>query len=367
MCLCALLTLPQGKADAGGLVGHWPLDDAKAAGHMSQGHAGGAMAFDGKRTLDVSAQASTLGALKDFTVSMWIQHRPGPSRMLLTWSDGTMAHRMQCEVHGGRLHFGWQNGGGWQSFATRPLAWKAGEWYHVAFINDSGYGKTIVRSNDSVAAEDGNTLAPASMRVEVTTVQIGGLNGGYAFTGAIDDVRVYDIPLSRADVRALYEGKPISGKPAARVPVAKLSALERDWLHQAERQPLVMRARQEIAWAEAMAARMGVRAPELAALKTQAAGIADEDVMNAWDLYVAVRKAKRTLMFQHPAIDFDEILFVDVPYTRGPEWHHESRYRSIMCAAHGGELVALKGLSLDGQRRTLAPTDGQAALLRPDL
>ncbi|NQT85411.1 hypothetical protein HQ560_01520, partial [bacterium] len=34
---------------------------------------------------------------------------------------------------------------------------------------------------------------------------------------------------------------------------------------------------------------------------------------------------------------------------------------------HGGELVALKGLSLDGQRRTLAPTDGQAALLRPDL
>jgi len=72
-------------------------------------------------------------------------------------------------------------------------------------------------------------------------------------------------------------------------------------------------------------------------------------------------------MFKHPAVDFDEVIFVDVPYTRGGEWQHESRYRSIMCAAHGGTLSVLKGLSPDGAVRTLAPAEGRAAFWRPDV
>ncbi|MBM4039710.1 MAG: hypothetical protein FJ290_14470 [Planctomycetes bacterium] len=374
------------------LVGHWMLDDqaagrevrdsslnalhgvfsAHTAGSSRQGKVGRSLEFPGKAFVDLSRHAAQLGKLADFTLSMWIQHAPGPSRILFSWSDGTLNHRVQVEVHNATLSFGWQNGQGWQSLATPPLTWQAGTWYHVAFVNDGASGKTVVRSNDGAMATGENTLGPRGLRVAPTHVQIGGLNGAYHFTGCIDDVRLYDIALSEADVRALFLGKPITGKPAARVPVAGLTAVERDWLYQAEKKPLLRRAQEEIAWAEDIARRAGVErlAGELAALaklKAAAQEMAGGDEPEGWKLYRAVREVKRKILFARPELDFGRVLFVDVPYTRGPEWPHQSRYHSAMCAAHGGRLLVLDGLSPDGKLAELAPREGAAAFLRPDL
>jgi hypothetical protein len=382
------------------LVGHWTMDDRAAGrgvrdasanalhgtlnsatkGQSTRGRVGSALQFGPRGQVDLGRHAAVLGKLRDFTLSMWIQYDGGGSRMLFSWSDGTMERRIQAEVHSGKLHFGWQNGGQWQAFATRPLAWKKGLWYHVAFVNDSARGKTIIRSNDGVRATHGSVLGPADLRAGVTHVQIGGLNGAYPFNGRIDDVRLYNIALSRADLKALYADKAISGKPAVEIPVAKLSTLEKDWYFQAEGQPLLSRAQEEIAWARELASRMvrdgvaeGELADELKALrslegKAEALAASDDaDELKTWDLYAAVRKVKRQLLFQRPEVDFDEVVFVDVPYTQGNQWQHESRYRSIMCASHGGELQVLKGLSPDGKLRKLAPAQGKAALLRPDV
>ena len=375
------------------LVGHWTMDDGSAdravrdsspnglngtfsadtANSSRPGKIGRSLEFPGRNFVDLARHAARLGKLIDFTLSMWIQYRGGGSRILFSWSDGSFNHRMQVEVNQGGLSFGWQNGGGWRAFSTRALAWKPGEWYHVLFINDSASGKTIARSNDGVWAMSENALGPSELQVRPTHVQIGGLNGAYPFNGLIDDVRLYNIALCKADLRALYLGKPISGRPAVSVSLAKLSPLERDWYFQAERQPLLSRAQAEIGWAEEMASSMAGGDPETAELKRlkakaqEMAASADADELEAWELYRAVRVVKRRIMFKRPEIDFDEVVFVDVPYTRGAQWQHESRYRSSMCAAHGGELAVLKGLASDGRRRRLAPADGRAALLRPDV
>jgi len=381
------------------LVGHWTLDDqapdravrdaspnalhgslsADTAGSSRQGKVNRAIEFPGKAFVDLSPHAARLGKLSDFTLSMWIQHMPGPSRILFSWSDGTTNHRLQAEVHGSSLHFGWENGQGWQGFGTPPLTWEAGTWYHVVFINDSANGKTATRSNDGATATSENVLGPRALRVAPTHVQIGGLNGSYLFTGCIDDVRLYDIALCGADTRALFLGKAISGKPAAGISAANLTAVEKDWFCQAERKPLLRRAQDEIAWAEDMALRAtrgsgtAKLADETAALQ-KLKGMAREmsasssgDEQEAWKLYRAVREVKRRIMLAHPALDFDRLIFVDVPYTRGPEWPHQSRYHSAMCAAHGGRLLVLDGLSPDGKLAELAPRDGSAAFLRPDL
>ncbi|MDP6633287.1 MAG: hypothetical protein QGG42_00130 [Phycisphaerae bacterium] len=389
-----------GEAGPKVLVGHWKMDDSagsakvtdsspnalhgsfnsRTSGSSAQGKVDRSLSFSGKTFADLSKHAAPLGKLKDFTVSMWIQHTPGPSRMLFTWSDGTLNHRMQAEVHNARLHFGWQAGGGWRSFATRPLNWKKGQWYHVAFINDSAAGKTVVRSNDRVRATSLSTLGPADLRAGVKRVQIGAVNGAYGFTGRIDDVRLYNIALCNADIRALFLGKKISGKPAVAIPLARLSTLERDWFFQAEKQPLLPRSQAEIGWAREMIRHMvrsGMEKAKLTGelsalerLKTKSAEMSassDTDELKAWELYREVRKVKRRLMFKRPEIDFDEVVFVDVPYTRGGEWQHQSRYRSIMCASHGGKLAVLKGLSGQGKLRKLAPADQPAAFLRPDV
>ena len=382
------------------LVGHWQMDDraadrtvrdaspnalhglfaADTAGASGQGKVARSLGFPGNAFVDLSPHTAKLGRLRDFTLSMWIRHRPGASRILFSWSNGTLQHRVQVEVHNSRLHFGWQNGGPWQGFGTQPLKWEPDTWYHVVFVNDGNRGKTIVRSNDGVRAMRASTLGPAGLRRRVSRVQMGGLNGAYHFTGRIDDVRLYNIALRPSDIRALFLGKPISGKPAVAIPLAKLSTLEKDWLFQAERRPLLGRARKEIAWADELASRMvrdGVAAATLAedlsalrGLEAKVKTLAvspDADELQAWDLYAAVRRVKRRLMFKRPEIDFDQVVFVDIPYTRGREWQHESRYRSIMCASHGGELLVLQGLGPDRKPRRLAPAEGQAAFLRPDV
>lgn len=257
LALAGALALSAGMTVAGGaeLVGRWTMDDGAAertvrdsspnalhgsfsadtAGSSRQGRIGRSFELRGRNFVDLARHAATLGKLTDFTLSMWIQYRGGGSRILLSWSDGSMDQRMQVEVNQGGLSFGWESGGGWQAFSTRPLAWKPGEWYHVFFVNDSASGKTIARGNDGVWEMSGNALGPSGLRVKPTHVQIGGLNGAYPFNGLLDDVRLYNIALCKADLRALYLGKPISGKPAVSVPVGRLSPLGRDWYFQAER------------------------------------------------------------------------------------------------------------------------------------
>lgn len=84
--------------------------------------------------------------------------------------------------------------------------------------------------------------------------------------------------------------------------------------------------------------------------------------------YLAVRRIKREILFKSPELDFRDLLFAEVPYPQGAENFHESRSRSVMCAAEGGRLLILHGLHPGGDVRQLVPGPGQsAALFRPDL
>jgi hypothetical protein len=159
----------------------------------------------------------------------------------------------------------------------------------------------------------------------------------------------------------------------------KPSPLVDDWLFQMEGIDLYERTLQEIGWTREMAGRLTARdaAPDvsnnlasLAKLEGQIRALGratSKDQAAVRDVYLGVRRIKRRIMFAFPEIDFSEVVFVDIPYTQGSAWFHESRYRSIMCASHGGELLVLKGLSPDGELRRLAPVEDRAALLRPDV
>ena len=83
--------------------------------------------------------------------------------------------------------------------------------------------------------------------------------------------------------------------------------------------------------------------------------------------YNAVRRCKRAIMLQHPAIDFSQILMVDNPYTSGDQWIHESRMRAGFMATPGGRLLVLDGLSPSCELRKLAPLDKPAAFRKFDV
>ena len=161
--------------------------------------------------------------------------------------------------------------------------------------------------------------------------------------------------------------------------------LEGDWLFQADGHPTLDRTLQEIAWTEALAARL-CRHPatpdlssdlnELGTLKQkvdEAKATGDKAAADtvssetaAKELYLAVRRVKRRIMFKNPVLDFSQVLFIDNPYPEGGEWAHQARHRNGMMAVPGGRLLVLDGLHPGGHLRKLAP-EQPGGFWRPDL
>ena len=178
--------------------------------------------------------------------------------------------------------------------------------------------------------------------------------------------------------------------------------LKQEWLFQVENRPTVAKLKTEIKLAEALAERIlnekniqktqvtyikdRLKALSLAKKKIDKLPKSDSEeeksiyseFYNGSDngessgqdtlksVYFEIRKIKRDIMFSHPAVDFNEILFVDIPYpTR--YWIHEAAHRSGRNGVMGGKLQILKGFNPNGDVRTLAPSGERAAFWRPDL
>ena len=80
-------------------------------------------------------------------------------------------------------------------------------------------------------------------------------------------------------------------------------------------------------------------------------------------LYLAVRRLKRRILLKHPAVDFSQVVFVDVPHS----YPHESMHRVFPHAQENcGRLLLLDGLHPGGTLRKLAgPEPGM--FWRPEL
>jgi hypothetical protein len=84
------------------------------------------------------------------------------------------------------------------------------------------------------------------------------------------------------------------------------------------------------------------------------------------ELYFAVRRVKRDILFKNPVLDFEQLLFIDQPLPQGPESPHEAIHRMGIMAVPGGRLLVLDGLHPGGKPRQLAP-EQPGSFWRPDL
>ncbi|MHC4580489.1 MAG: LamG-like jellyroll fold domain-containing protein, partial [Planctomycetota bacterium] len=148
--------------------------------------------------------------------------------------------------------------------------------------------------------------------------------------------------------------------------------LRRDWLHQADGAVTAQRIKSEIRWTREVAARIKRNFPErmdfskeLSELRALEAAMGDS---SDEQLYYTVRSIKRRIMFADPAVDFDSVLFIDIPFPAGSEWPHETRHRLGYMAVPGGRLLTLKGLSPAGHLTKLMPVEPlHGTFWRPDL
>ncbi|KKL90129.1 hypothetical protein LCGC14_1907780, partial [marine sediment metagenome] len=80
-----------------------------------------------------------------------------------------------------------------------------GEWHHVVATRDSGTGEIKIYVDGSTTPEAAGTGNTNSLTAS-TKLAIGSLQGGVNyFTGILDDLRVYNIVLTPADIAILYD------------------------------------------------------------------------------------------------------------------------------------------------------------------
>ncbi len=178
-----------------------------------------------------------------------------------------------------------------------------GRWHHVVQVVEQGAMSVYVDGRLDVTADIRGGGTPAAAPLCLGTRRAS--SAKYRYRGELDEVCLFDRPLSLTELKKLHdEGRAIVGDRVA--------------------------------------------APD------------DVDA----ELYLAVRRVKRRIMFQDPLIDFSQVVFVDVPCYDA--LNHESMHRVFPQAQNNvGRLLLLDGLHPGGSLRNLGP--GPGMFWRPDV
>lgn len=199
-----------------GLVAYWRFDEGSgvdvrdctanalhgklAGGTWIQGVRGMALAFDGGWVdFGTSPLLSKTGA---FTVLVWARQDPhdagGASQYIVGKTTSAGSNGWRLAVQGSQYAFSTSGDGGAQTFASGVTI---GKWTHVGavYIPSTAVelyvdGQLLTRNTGSRSA----ALVPTPDELRVATKG----DDSFPFTGAVDEVRLYDRALSAAEIAA---------------------------------------------------------------------------------------------------------------------------------------------------------------------
>jgi len=199
---------------------------------------------------------------------------------------------------------------------------------------------------------------------------------GTRFYGAIDNLQVFATEAEAENAVQAHGAKAkrvraalLEERKKTKQVLAQLSLLERDWLFQAGGSPTLEKIQEELSRTRDLAKRLGQEQqnPDLSAELRQLNELEKrlgDDAKGLVENYFAVRRLKRAITFKNPAVDFSQILLIDVPY---PGARHESAHRHGYRTSGKGRLLVVDGLDPDSPVRSLVPEEHAGFLWRPDI
>ncbi|MEN8127685.1 MAG: LamG-like jellyroll fold domain-containing protein [Planctomycetota bacterium] len=182
-------------------------NDLDFAANSVTGQFGGALEFDGVDDYVSVVNYAGIAGTKDRTVSAWI--KTTTTGAIVSWggsgqgekmtfrvqSDNGTAGAIRLEVNGGYI------------VGTTNL--RDNQWHHVAVVLPNDGNPDV---NEALLYVDGvydGVSASASEPIDTVVdvdVKIGNDRSNRYFTGAIDDVRIYDYALSQTEIQTLVDG-----------------------------------------------------------------------------------------------------------------------------------------------------------------
>ncbi len=167
-----------------------------------EGAVGQALDFNGDDYVDCGADEA-FSVTESLTVALWVNIRTIPTAWTGAITKGNTAWRISNNGTSTGMHFGFENGSrGWQA-ANSATELNTGEWYHVCGIYDINVGAKIYIDG----VEDGSNPDTEGITQNTSIVAIGTNSDStypeQAWDGQLDEVMIYDRPLSADEVLAL--------------------------------------------------------------------------------------------------------------------------------------------------------------------
>lgn len=211
---------------------HWPLDESAGslaacwngpAGVLAggttwapqSGHHQGAARFDGVDDRIVLGPCDITSGPGGLSISLWAKADfvTGMDRVLIAKATGPALgdHVWSVAfVNGTALRFRIRSGGVSRELTTPPASLLGTLWYHLVAVHDGDAMRLYLNG-----ALMGFTPAPGTVGLHPQSpASLGALStGAQAFSGWIDDVRIYDRPLSEAEIIELLFESMTTGMP----------------------------------------------------------------------------------------------------------------------------------------------------------
>ena len=179
------------------------------------GEAGKAMYFNptDSATVDFGAlPMASIDSSNNFTISCWVKvaDTTRPIAVLSKRSDvGPWEYAITNQFnHGGFILDNWVADGSTSVYGTDPLnalaTIQSGQWQHLAYVADGQVLKVYLNG----ALQTGSDLHNSNYTFSKTAAHLvigngGGYGRNYYFNGCIDDIRMYNRPLSATSVQYL--------------------------------------------------------------------------------------------------------------------------------------------------------------------
>lgn len=218
--------------DGSGLLAHWKLDDIGDDGHVTddsgnelhgtlngntrassrEGKVGRSLELGLQGYVDLSAHIPVLTSTSAYTLTAWVRDADD---IVFSMSDGTPRDRVQFELHGQWLYYGWQEGDVFDHIRACVSDWERGRWYQVA-VSVSGGSVTIYRDGQALIKPHSygewlGTRARAPIDVDHPThAHLGFLVSNHVHQeqflgGQLDDVQFYGRALDEQAIKFLFE------------------------------------------------------------------------------------------------------------------------------------------------------------------
>lgn len=229
---------PRGVTAPGGLEAHWKFDEnggrrvvdssphglnGRLHGALERvtGRLGGAMRFNGNRDCVDFGQSSALRIVGSMTISAWIKPSSFPADdAAIVSSLNNFGFQLDTTIDKGPRTIGFkltnECGELMARYGATPL--EVNTWHHVAGVYNAGAKTLEVYLNGEL--DNGFLLGTVSglQHSSREKVYVGRRSRprGFEFAGAIDDVRIYSLALSKSEIQSVMRGADIDGSPLPR-------------------------------------------------------------------------------------------------------------------------------------------------------